>query len=120
MSIDDLIRAHGDELRAMDHERYAALALELCGDHPATQSAIRNAQVTPQRRFTNIVRDRILRHLAGQAVAPVGRLAGAGPSTRRTLESRLWGRQPQPPVQQSIDREPGDECEVDMHGLALV
>lgn len=109
MTVDDLIRQHGDRLRAMDHATYTELVRSVCGENnPAAESAIRNAKLDPQRRFTNICRLRVLQHLAGQPVGVIDRPPPAPQRPRRQLAA-------------TVQREPGDESEsaVDTHGLTL-
>lgn len=60
---DDLIRMYGDRVRQMTHADYAAVAVAACGGHPATESAVRFAKEDPERRFTNLISGRVLKHL---------------------------------------------------------
>lgn len=64
---DELIRMYGDELRAMDHPAYAQLATDACPESPARESSVRNARLDPQRRFSNVIRGRLLRYMHQQA-----------------------------------------------------
>ena len=99
MHINELIRLHGDRLRGMSHGAYAELARAACGDSPAVSASIRADKIDPERRFSNIIRTAVLRHLD----------AGSPPHvvTRALVVTRLIGFQSDPRAYPRTDRRGG-------------
>lgn len=141
MHIDELIRQHGDRLRGLSHGAYAELARAACGDSPAVSASIRADKIDPERRFSNIIRTAVLRHLdAGSNPSassnpidrvPVGSLSvpAIGPTRRGKAVGSLGSTlaKPNEPDESGYyerggEREPGDESErgLDLDGLDLV
>lgn len=138
--INELIRQHGDRLRGLSHGAYSELARAACGDSPAVSASIRAAKIDPERRFSNMIRSAVLRHLASAGSNPAGSNpidrvdvgSGSVPATGPTRGNAVGSlgstlAKPTKPDESGYyerggAREPGDESErgIDLHGLDLV
>lgn len=76
--LDDLIRLHGDAVRALSESEYLELAIAACGDTPGVRQSVTWSRGEPQRRLKNLIRGRVLRHLHRESLGEIQEVDTSG------------------------------------------